>query len=409
MRAVNRPAADYQSELRESLTRAVKKRLQSEVPLGAFLSGGIDSSIVVALAQQLMREPVKTFSIGFPVAEYDETSYAREVARHLGTDHHEERVEPDCVNILPKLIWHYDEPFADSSAIPTYYVSQMTRQHVTVALSGDGGDELFAGYTRYKAVALASVFDRLPSGLKKVLVNDLWQRLPSGGRQRSPLRRFKRFAGVLAESPLRRYFDWMSIFNEPQRAALYSDDFVGTLPEEDPIEFLAAAFARSAGRDAVTMASLADLVTYLPGDLMTKVDIASMAHGLECRAPFLDHHVVELAAAMPAGLKLRGTRGKRILLDTFGPLLPKSLLRRSKMGFGVPLSHWFRRELRAFAQDVLLDPVTLSRGYFRPDAVRSLIDDHLAGTFDHGFRLWSLLVFEIWQRQWVDAAVLAAR
>jgi asparagine synthase (glutamine-hydrolysing) len=406
---VKRSADDYQAELRELLTRAVEKRLQSEVPLGAFLSGGIDSSIVVALAQKLMREPVKTYSIGFSIREYDETSYAREVARHLGTDHHEERVEPDCVNILPKLIWHYDEPFGDSSAIPTYYVSQMTRRHVTVALSGDGGDELFAGYTRYKAVALADFFDRLPGAAKKLVANKLWQRLPSGGRQRSPLRRFKRFAGVLAESPLRRYFDWMSTFNEPQRAALYSDDFVASLPDHDPIEFLAAAFARSAGRDPVTTASLADLVTYLPCDLMTKVDIASMAHGLECRAPFLDQHVVELAAAMPASFKLRGTRGKRILLDTFGPLLPKSLLSRSKMGFGVPLSHWFRHELRDFTQEVLLAPTTLSRGYFRPAAVRQLVNDHLAGTFDHGFRLWSLLVFELWQRQWVDAALLAAR
>jgi len=408
-REVRRSAADYSAELRELMTRAVEKRLQSEVPLGSFLSGGIDSSIIVALAQQLTREPVKTFSIGFPVAEYDETSYAREVARHLGTDHHEERVEPDCMEILPQLMWHYDEPFADSSAIPTYYVAQITRRHVTVALSGDGGDELFAGYQRYRAVELASWFDRLPAPFRKLVAAEAWQRLPASARQRSLVRKFKRFAAGMAESGSRRYCDWMSIFNERQRAALYSDEFVGQLPDSDPCDFLAAAFGRSAGRDPVTAACLTDLVTYLPCDLMTKVDIASMAHGLECRAPFLDREVVELAAAMPIELKLRRGRGKRILLETFGELLPPSLLHRSKMGFGVPLGHWFRDELRDFARDVLLAPATLARGYFQPAAVARLVDDHLVGRFDHGYRLWSLLVFELWQRQWVDSPVVVAR
>ena len=192
-------------------------------------------------------EPVKTFSIGFPIAEYDETSYAREVARHLGTDHHEERVEPDCIEILPKLLWHFDEPFADSSAIPTYYVSQMTRRHVTVALSGDGGDELFAGYTRYRAVQLASQFDRLPAPLRKLIASDLWQRLPSSPRQRSLVRRFKRFIQGLGEADYRRYFDWMSIFNERQCGALYSESFVAQLPDADPFDFLEAAFSRTAG------------------------------------------------------------------------------------------------------------------------------------------------------------------
>ena len=408
-RQIARPIREYREELRERLTRAVENRLQSEVPLGAFLSGGIDSSIVVALMQQLSRERVKTFSIGFPVAEFDETSYAREVARHLGTEHYEERVEPDCVAILPKLMWHYDEPFADSSAIPTYYVSQITRRHVTVALSGDGGDELFAGYKRYLAVRLAAGFDRLPRPLRALLAGPYWQRLPSSSKQTSRVRQFKRFAAGLRQPHERRYFEWLSTFNEQQRARLYTDEFLSQLPDSDPFDFLRVAFDRTRGRDAVTSASLVDLVTYLPCDLMTKVDIASMANSLECRAPFLDYHVVELAAAMPVKLKLRRGVGKRILLDTFGSLLPRSLLSRPKMGFGVPLGHWFRRELRNFARDVLLDEATLSRGFFRPDAVRRLVEDHQAGTFDHGFRLWSLLVFELWQRQWVDAATLVAR
>ncbi|MBI2823383.1 MAG: asparagine synthase (glutamine-hydrolyzing) [Planctomycetia bacterium] len=408
-RQIDRTAADYSADLKELLTAAVAKRLQSDVPLGAFLSGGIDSSIVVALMQQLSSERVKTFSIGFPVAAYDETSYAREVARHLGTEHHEERVEPDGVAILPKLVWHYDEPFSDSSAIPTYYVSQMTRRHVTVALSGDGGDELFAGYTRYLAVQMAAGLDRLPPAMRRVLAARLWQHLPSGRRQSSLARRFKRFAEGLGQSPERRYFDWISTFNETQRATLYADDFLAELPDSDPFDFLRTAFARMGERDPVTAASLVDLVTYLPCDLMTKVDIASMANSLECRAPFLDHHVVELAAAMPLALKLRRGRGKRILLETFGHLLPRSLLSRSKMGFGVPLAHWFRHELRDFARDVLLDSATLGRGYFRPEAVERLVEDHCAGRFDHGYRLWSLLFFELWQREWVDSPALAAR
>jgi len=406
---VNRPEADYRAELRELMTASVAKRLQSDVPLGAFLSGGIDSSIIVALMQKLSRERVKTFSIGFPVAEFDETSYAREVAQHLGTEHYEEIVQPDAVELLPKLVWHYDEPFADSSAIPTYYVSRITRRHVTVALSGDGGDELFAGYLRYQAVRLGAIFDRLPKPLRALLAGQFWQRLPTSPKQRSLVRRFKRLAEGLAQPPERRYFDWMSIFNETQRAGLYSDDFLAKLPDSDPFDFLKGALDRSRGRDAVTAASLADLATYLPCDLMTKVDIASMANSLECRAPFLDQRVVELAIKMPIGLKMRGRRQKCILLDTFGELLPKSLLTRNKMGFGVPLAHWFRHELRDFASDILLDPRTMGRGYFRPEAVRGLLDSHLAGSFDHSYRLWSLLFFELWQREWVDSPATSVR
>lgn len=407
-REVRRPKVEYQEELRRLLTAAVEKRLQSEVPLGAFLSGGVDSSIVVALMQKLASKPVKTFSIGFPVAEFDEARYAREVAKHLGTEHHEERVQPDGVAILPKLVWNYDEPFADSSAIPTYYVAQMTRRHVTVALSGDGGDELFAGYERYRAVKLADWFDRLPRGVISFLSASWWQRLPTSSRQKSMMRRMQRFAGAIAQSPQRRYYDWMSIFNEARRAQLYRDEFLAQLPDSDPFVFLSRAFARAAGRDQVTATSLADLVTYLPCDLLTKVDIASMAHGLECRQPFLDHHVVELAAEMPLALKMRFWRGKRILQETFGGLLPPSIFRRSKMGFGVPLAHWFRHELRDYAREVLLDPATLARGYFRPQAVEQLVHEHLAGVFDHSQRLWALLFFELWQRQWVDCPMPAA-
>ncbi|NLX97684.1 MAG: asparagine synthase (glutamine-hydrolyzing) [Rhodopirellula sp.] len=398
----NRPAADYATELRELLTSSVQMRLQSEVPLGAFLSGGVDSTIIVGLMQQLSGEPVRTFSIGFPVAEYDETHYARIVAERLGTIHEEFRVEPDALDVLPKLVWHYDEPFADSSAIPTWYVSQLTRRHVTVALTGDGGDELFAGYPRYRAVWLAGGFDRFPSAAKRLLAGGYWQKLPASPRQKSIRRRLKRFTQSLASSPIRRYLEWISIFGEARRADLYTDGFLLSLPDSDPIRFLEEAQRRSAQRDAVTSLSLTDLVTYLPCDLMNKVDIASMAHGLECRQPLLDYRVVELAAKMPLHLKFRHGRGKRIFMETFADLLPKQVRRRRKMGFGVPLDHWFRGPLAGFAREVLLDSRTTGRGLFREEAVRGLLEDHIAGRFDHAYRLWSLLFLELWQRRWLD-------
>jgi len=397
----HRPAEDDARELRELLTSSVEMRLESDVPLGAFLSGGIDSTIIVGLMQKLSRQPVRTFSIGFPVPEYDETHYAAIAARQFGTLHHEFRVEPDAVAVLPKLVWHYDEPMADSSAVPTWYLSQVTREHVTVALTGDGGDELFAGYPRYQAVWLGSWFDRLPRMVRRVLAGQYWQKLPASPRQKSFRRRLRRFAEMLGRPPLQRYLEWIAIFGEARRAALYRPEFLESLPDADPLEFLQARAALCSKRDPVTAASLTDLVTYLPCDLMTKVDIAAMAHGLECRPPFLDHRVVELASRMPLARKFRRGHGKRILLETFADLLPVEIRGRSKMGFGVPLDHWFRGPLAGLTREVLLDKGALDRGIFRKETVAQLIEEHVTGRFDHAYRLWALLVFELWQRQWL--------
>ena len=390
--------ADAVSELRTLLTSAVEMRMRSDVPLGAFLSGGVDSSLVVALMQQLSAEPVKTFTIGFPVKEFDESKYAEQVARHLKTDHRTLQVTPDALSILPKLAWHYDEPFADSSAIPTWYLSELTRQHVTVALSGDGGDELFAGYPRYRAAALAGMFDRI-SPLKTVVGAGCWQWLPSSGRQKSAVRQAKRFSEALSLAPERRYLDWISVFNEPRRAALYNEEFMGHLTS-DPAAFLRSAWRRSHGRDPVTRASLTDLVTYLPCDLMTKVDIASMAHGLECRTPILDYRVVEFAAALPARFKYRRGRGKWLLRETFNDLLPDEIWRRRKMGFGVPLDSWFRHELRDLTRDTLLADSAKTREFFRQETVQELLDQHDKRYFDHSARLWALVMLETWLREW---------
>ena len=384
--------------MHELLEDATALRMQSDVPLGAFLSGGVDSSLIVALMQKYSEQPVKTFSIGFPVAEYDESSYAKQVADYLGTEHHEFKVEPNAVEILPKLVYHYDEPFSDSSAIPTWYVSQMTREHVTVALTGDGGDELFAGYPRYRAVSLADQLEGF--GLRGLLGAKCWQWLPSSPRQKSIVRRFKRFSEALRLPEGRRYLDWISIYNESRRASLYNDDFLESLPNSDPYSFLDQALKRSKSRDSLTRFSLADLVTYLPCDLMTKVDIASMAHSLECRSPFLDHRVVEFAASLPMEYKFRAGKGKRILRRAFKKMIPNHIWLRRKMGFGVPLDHWFRNELKDLARDTLLADDRCLEPYVRREAVESMLDDHIDGRFDHSYRLWSLLVFELWMREW---------
>lgn len=395
----DRPEGDYIEELRATLSESVSMRLESEVPLGAFLSGGIDSTIIVGLMQRIHGGAVRTCSVGFSVAEYDETHYARLAAERFGTEHEEFRVEPAALEVLPRLTYQFDEPLGDSSAVPTWYVSQLARQRVTVALTGDGGDELFAGYERYLAVALAAAIDRLPRAIRAGLGAGL-QCLPASSRQKSLARRLKRFAEALGQSPAERYLQWIAIFNRARRAELYSADFVRQLAGSDPLEFLQQAWDRAGARDPVTAASLADLVTYLPGDLMTKVDMASMAHGLETRPPFLDHRVVELAARMPRRYKLHGGRGKSILRKAFADLLPEAIHRRGKMGFGVPLAQWFRNDLRPLGEEVLLSDRALGRGYFRPEAVRRLWAEHQAGTFDHGYRLWALLMLELWWREW---------
>ena len=393
--------AEAEERLRELLDSSVRLRMQSDVPLGAFLSGGVDSSLIVALMQAHSGEPVRTFSIGFPVSEYDETAYARQVATHLGTEHHEFHVKPDAIDVLPQLAFHYDEPLADSSAIPTWYVARETRQQVTVALSGDGGDELFAGYPRYQAVSLAGKLDRFPplrwlvSGVGRYL-------LPGSSRYKSRLRRIKRFVEPLNRGAVRRYLDWIRIFQEKHRRDYYSDDIMAQLAGHRPEEFLQQAFDQFP-RDPVSQVSLGDLVTYLPCDLMAKVDITTMAHSLECRQPMLDYRLVEFAAGLPVGLKYRRGRGKQLLQSAFGDLLPEEIWARPKMGFGVPLDHWFRHELRDLAHDLLLSDSACCHQYVHRQGLQQMLDEHAAGRRDHSQRLWAVLMLETWMQRWSDA------
>ncbi len=388
--------------LEARLTEAVKLRMISDVPLGAFLSGGLDSSIVVGLMACLSGQPVKTFAIGFEEKRYDELNYARLVAEHFGTDHHEFVVRPDAVEILPKLVWHYDEPFADSSAIPTWYVSRETRRHVKVALTGDGGDEAFAGYPRYKAVKLAQWFDRLPAFSRRMLAGSSWSRLPVSVEQKTWRRRAQRLFLALNMPPRERYARWCAIFDDTRKHALYSDALRGELETEPSWTVFDAEYEKARQSDFIGATTFVDIMRYLPDDLCCKVDTASMAHSLECRAPFLDHEVMEFIACVPTHMKLRRLTGKHLLRRTFGDILPPPILKRSKMGFGVPIAEWFRKDLRTYVEDVLLDPATLHRGYFRPETVRQLIGEHVGRQFDHGYRLWALLMFELWHRRFLD-------
>ena len=405
---IGKPGEDVEN-LRSTLADAVHEQMVADVPLGAFLSGGVDSTIIVGLMQKAADRPVKTFSIGFDDPAFDESRYAAMAAAHLGTEHHAFVVQPRAWETLPKLADQFDEPFADSSSLPTWYVSEQTRRHVTVALTGDAGDELFAGYDRYRAVALASILDRLPDRQRGWLGGPIARSIPASSKAKTRLRAVRRLLEGIEESPERRYLRWMTMFDEPGRLNLYSDGFLDQLSaasdrRDSPESLLADAWAVAPRRDPATRASISDLLMYLPGDLLHKVDMSSMAHSLECRSPFLDHRVVELALAMPISrkLRLRGGRSKVVLKEAFADLLPPEIRRRPKMGFGVPIDRWFRGELKDELRSVLLDPSSLNRGLFRREAVESMLIEHIDGRRDHAYRLWGLLMLELWFRHHMD-------
>jgi asparagine synthase (glutamine-hydrolysing) len=400
--AAKRPESEaaLADELLERLTEAVRLRLISDVPVGALLSGGLDSSAVVALIRRAAGGPIRTFSIGFDRPDDDETRYARLVAQHLGTEHHEIVVKPDAVAGVPRLVWHYNEPFADSSALPSLALCELARGFVTVALNGDGGDEAFLGYDRYRGTAVMSGLDRVPAGLRRLALAAS-RHLPNGAAK-SFAYRARRFTEVLPLEPRRRYAAWMTCFGNEHKAELYTPAWAGELRGVDSLGLLDAAYEASDAPSFVERTADTDVQLYLPGDLLVKMDIASMANSLEVRSPFLDHQIMEFAASLPQHLKLRGWTQKVLLRRAMKGLLPEAVLRRPKMGFGVPIDHWFRHELREMAYDVLLDARARERGYFRPEVVRRYLDEHAEGRQHHHFRLWSLLMLEQWHRVFVD-------
>ncbi|MEK6320332.1 MAG: asparagine synthase (glutamine-hydrolyzing) [Acidobacteriota bacterium] len=384
------------------LRDAVRVRLMSDVPLGAFLSGGIDSSAVVALMSELSSERVKTFSIGFEEQEFNETGHARRVAERFGTDHHEFIVRPIAIDVLPKLVKHYGEPYADSSAIPTYYLAKMTRQHVTVALNGDGGDECFAGYERYAAMRLADRYHQLPRLLREQVLGPAIAAMPEAGSSRSRLGKARRFLDVAGRPRAERYLRWTSAFSDELKAELCTSEFLERTANASALGWVQPWFEGNGEIDIVDRALMADTSNYLPNDLLVKVDIATMAVSLEARSPFLDHHLMEFVASLPATYKLRGLTTKYLLKNALKGLLPAENLIRNKMGFGVPIGRWFRGELKSFLAETILSERALGRGYFKPAVVNRLIEEHTNGRRDYAHQLWTLLMLELWHQEFVD-------
>jgi asparagine synthase (glutamine-hydrolysing) len=386
----------------EILRDAVRVRLMSEVPLGAFLSGGVDSSAVVALMSEASSAPVKTFSIGFEEQDFSELHHARRVAEHVGADHHEFIVRPDAMEVLPMLVEHYGEPYADSSAIPTYYVSRETRKHVTVALNGDGGDECFAGYERYAAMRLAERYRKLPGLLREGVIKQAVNLLPSSELRRGRIRSVKRFLQSASLSPVERYLRWVSVLDRAAKDELYTDNFRHQMSAYDPASWLSPWFAHANGAGVVDASLLTDTMTYLPNDLLVKVDIASMAVSLEARSPFLDHHVIEFAASLPEKFKLRGLTTKYLLKRVLKKLVPVENLNRPKMGFGVPIGHWFRDRMKKFLGETLLSDKALKRGFFKGEEVKRMFELHTRGERDYAHQLWTLLMLELWFERFID-------
>lgn len=388
-------------ELVHHLEEAVRLRMIADVPLGAFLSGGVDSSAVVAMMARQGGGQVKTFSIGFENEEYDETIFARMVAERYGTDHHELIVKPDAVNILPKLVYHYGEPFADPSAVPSFYLAEMARRHVTVALNGDGGDEAFMGYNRYVSMQMLSRLDFVPQSLR-YLGAEVIARLPFRGRMAS---RAERIAGLLrADKQARqhRYSFTITAFADEHKQGAYGDAMSDYL-QDSALDILQPYLAEA--ESIVSGANWADIHTYLPDDLMVKVDIATMAHSLESRSPLLDHVLLEWALTLPENLTIPGGTTKAIFKKAMEPYLPHEVLYRPKMGFGCPVDHWLRGELKEMAYDLLLSSRATDRGIIKHSAVKALLDEHCSGSHAHHSRLWPLLMMELWFQMWIDSEV----
>jgi len=381
--------------LRGVLADAVRSHLVSDVPLGAFLSGGIDSSLVVGLMAETSGARVKTFSIGFDEPAFDELEYARRVADHFGTEHHEFVVKPDAVGIIDRLVSHFDEPFGDPSAIPTWYVSEMARRHVTVVLSGDGGDELFGGYDRYVPDPRVAAFDKYSPRVVRRAAAIAAARLPHGTRGRNFLRHVTRDAHG-------RYLDAIGFFTADEKPVLLSEEVRRRIGGGGAEARLARHFDRFAALPWASQMMRFDAETYLPEDVLTKVDRMSMAHSLESRVPLLDNEVLQVAASLPSAFKIKNGRRKHILKEVAATLLPRDILERKKQGFGVPLGVWFRGDLRELTHDLLLSPRARQRGYFVPSTISRIVGEHMAGTRDHGFRLWQLLMLEMWHRRFVD-------
>jgi len=377
---------DAAGEVLRLLKEAVKIRLYSDVPIGAFLSGGIDSSAVVGLMSELAEKRVKTFSIGFEDKAYNELAYAKKIAERFDTEHHELIVKPDAIGILPLLAERYGEPYADSSCIPTYYVCRETKRFVTVALNGDGGDESFAGYERYQAMLASEIYGKLPGSIKKSM-EFFVNAMPDSINSKNKIRRIKRFFEGVNLPAAERYVRWLGIFDGDTK--------------DDPARFVRPYISDENIRGFLDRFLAADVSLYLPDDLLVKVDIASMANSLEARSPFLDHKLMEFAASLPPQYKMKNFVKKYILKKALKDLIPGENLHRKKMGFGLPVGAWFRGEIRDFMRDTIISKSSFSKRYFKEGVLGKMIEDHLRKRKDYARQLWTLFMLELWHQRFV--------
>jgi asparagine synthase (glutamine-hydrolysing) len=379
---------EWCEEIDSALTESVEEHLVSDVPLGAFLSGGIDSSSVVALMSRAAREPVKTFSIGFKEQSFNELAFAKEIAKLYKTEHHERLVEPESVDLLPKLVEAFDEPFADSSAIPTYYVSQFAREYVKVVLSGDGGDELFAGYNWYTNAKILFKSSILPHLINGVLWRSLYQVIPSAAFGKGISYHLSKEKNLLGAH--------FTVFTQPERQNLYKPDFWREIKETPAELYKEEILRRSASSDFLSQLQSLDMRTYLVDDILTKVDRASMQNSLEVRVPILDHKFAELIFKIPSGLKLKGYQKKYIFKKAMSQYLPQRVICHKKQGFALPLSLWFKKELRSYIYDRLTSNGARVSEYLNPGYVRTVMNNHLKGMRDLNEKIWTILFLDAW-------------
>jgi asparagine synthase (glutamine-hydrolysing) len=400
---IERTEAEALRALDTVLLDAVRVRLVSDVPVGAFLSGGVDSSAIVEAMARLSSTPIVTTSVGFTEQAFSELEHARAVAKAVGTDHHEVVLQARAADVLPRLVWHLDEPFADSSALPTYYVAKAARERVTVALSGDGGDEVFAGYQRRYGLNRSEARLRrwLPAWLRAGVLRPLGRVYPKADWMPRPLRA-RYFLQNLGTTFERAYFADLSLFRSDEKARLLSDELKAALGGHDPFRPFARHFDRVRGLDALSQLLYVDLKTWLANDMLVKVDRMSMANGLEIRCPLLDHRLIEFATTVPSELKYRGRTSKYLLKRHLEGRVPGSVIHRPKQGFEIPLARWLRSDLRDLANDVLFSERALGRGHIRPARLRQIWERHQRGIRDHSAQIWAVLMFEMWARTFLD-------
>ena len=386
---------DASEQLRELVIDSVKKRLMSDVPLGAFLSGGLDSTLIVGVMRKILKIPVKTFTIAFSEKKYDESAFAAKAAEDLGTEHFKQLVNPSDFSLLEKLVYQYGEPFADSSMLPTYLLSKFTKERVTVALSGDGADELFAGYYRYLAMKKSKKFDVIPYFLRRGLIGFSRFFLPSKKEERSFFGKIHRICDVLASRTDERYLNIINRFPESLKFDIYTDEFAD-ITRQNTLRIIQEQIEKASAENYVEKIMETDLHTYLPGDILVKVDIASMAHSLEVRSPFMDHRISEFAASLPLKFKQHGNTRKHILSEAFNDILPAQVTGRAKMGFGVPVADWLRGDWKDNAKECILEGFGVANGFFKKESLEKILSKHCNEQADFSYPLWALLIFELW-------------